>query len=60
MNRPRQSGSHVRLTTLQRGEHHVSIPRHSSLRVGTLAAILSEVAAHFEVTRDQIVEQLFG
>jgi predicted RNA binding protein YcfA (HicA-like mRNA interferase family) len=33
----RQTGSHLRLTTLERGEHHVTIPRHTSLRVGTLA-----------------------
>lgn len=33
----RQTGSHVRLTTVERGEHHVTIPRHRSLRVGTLA-----------------------
>jgi predicted RNA binding protein YcfA (HicA-like mRNA interferase family) len=32
----RQTGSHMRLTTQQGGEHHVTIPRHSPLRVGTL------------------------
>ena len=42
----RQSGSHIRLTTLDRGEHHVTIPNHEALRVGTLSAILSAVAAH--------------
>jgi predicted RNA binding protein YcfA (HicA-like mRNA interferase family) len=31
----RQTGSHLRLTTTQEGEHHVTIPRHGSLRVGT-------------------------
>ena len=32
----RQSGSHMRLTTAEGGEHHVTIPRHDPLRVGTL------------------------
>lgn len=40
----RQSGSHLRLTTQERGEHHVTIPRHAPLRLGTLAAVLSDVA----------------
>jgi predicted RNA binding protein YcfA (HicA-like mRNA interferase family) len=29
----RQTGSHIRLTTHQGGEHHVTIPRHSALRL---------------------------
>ena len=55
----RQTGSHLRLTTLEHGEHHITIPQHHSLRVGTLAAILSEVAAHFEITREELAERLF-
>jgi hypothetical protein len=31
----RQKGSHLRLTTLRGGEHHLTIPRHRLLRVGT-------------------------
>lgn len=30
----RQTGSHLRLTTTQGGEHHVTVPRHSPLRIG--------------------------
>jgi len=45
----RQTGSHLRLTTQQHGEHHVTIPAHSPLKLGTLSAILAEVASHFEV-----------
>ncbi len=56
----RQSGSHVRLTTNVSGEHHIIIPQHSPLRIGTLASILSDVAQHFEMSRDDLVEQLFG
>lgn len=55
----RQSGSHVRLTTTEAGEHHVTVPLHRPLRVGTLSAILADVARHFEMSRDQISERLF-
>jgi predicted RNA binding protein YcfA (HicA-like mRNA interferase family) len=56
----RQTGSHMRLTTQERGEHHVTIPRHDPLRVGTLGAVLAEVAAHFEIPRDDLIDRLFG
>ena len=29
----RQTGSHLRLTTLEQGEHHITIPRHDALRM---------------------------
>lgn len=56
----RQSGSHVRLTTDTPSQHHVTIPNHDPLKVGTLAAILADVAAHSRLSRDQVVERLFG
>ena len=56
----RQTGSHMRLTTFERGEHHVTVPRHDPLRVGTLSGVLGEVAVHFEMSRDELVELLFG
>jgi predicted RNA binding protein YcfA (HicA-like mRNA interferase family) len=55
----RQAGSHVRLTvTNARGEHHVTIPRHDPLKVGTLAGILGDVAAWLEISRDDLVGDL--
>jgi predicted RNA binding protein YcfA (HicA-like mRNA interferase family) len=56
----RQSGSHLRLTTLEGGEHHITIPRHAALRLGTLAGILGDVAQHFALTREDLFERLFG
>ena len=56
----RQTGSHARLTTQQHGEHHITIPMHESLRVGTLAGILSSVAGHLEMPRDVLTQTLFG
>ena len=56
----RPSGSHMRLTTIQKGEHHVTVPRHDPMRIGTLAGILGDVAAHFKTTREAIAERLFS
>ena len=56
----RQTGSHLRLTTTEHGEHHLTIPQHNPLRIGTLSAILGDVAAHIELSRDELIEKLFG
>ena len=55
----RQTGSHIRLTTQEHHEHHITIPNHDPLRIGTLAGILAAVAEHFEINRDELVEKLF-
>ncbi|NGZ96532.1 MAG: hypothetical protein CV089_10490 [Nitrospira sp. WS110] len=56
----RQTGSHLRLTTQEHGELHLTIPQHSPLRIGTLSAILADIGKHFELTRDQLLHKLFG
>jgi predicted RNA binding protein YcfA (HicA-like mRNA interferase family) len=56
----RQSGSHIRLTCADPTQHHVTIPNHPDLRVGTLAAILTDVAAHHGLARETLIEKLFG
>lgn len=56
----RQAGSHIRLTTMRHGQHHVTIPNHDSLKIGTLAGVLADVAAHFGTGRDDVAKQLFG
>ena len=54
----RQTGSHLRLTTMENGEHHISIPRHNPLRVGTFAAILDDVAAHCGLSRTELLAKI--
>ena len=56
----RQSGSHLRLTTDEPGEHHITIPNHDPLRIGTLAAILNDVASHHRFSREELLTKLFG
>lgn len=55
----RQSGSHIRLTTEQGGQHHITIPNHNPIKIGTLSAILSDVAQHFNLSREELAERLF-
>jgi predicted RNA binding protein YcfA (HicA-like mRNA interferase family) len=56
----RQTGSHIRLTTTAGGDHHLTIPDHQALRVGTLAAILDDVASHLGRSREELFAELFG
>ena len=56
----RQSGSHIRLSTEQEGQHHITIPNHAPLKIGTLSAILSDIAIHFNKSKEQIIKELFG
>jgi len=56
----RQTGSHIRMTTQTRGEHHVTVPSHKVLPLGTLKSILRDVARHFECTTDEIISRLFA
>lgn len=55
----RQSGSHIRLTTNQKGEHHITIPKHEFLKIGTLNGILKDVAAHFNFTKEELISKIF-
>ena len=57
----RQTGSHIRLTsTYKDTEHHLTIPRHKPLRVGTLNGIINEVAAYLEMEKQNLIDNLFG
>ena len=57
----RQTGSHLRLVRTVDGEaHRVTVPKHRPLRVGTLNAILSEIATHLNIGKDELMQKLFG
>jgi predicted RNA binding protein YcfA (HicA-like mRNA interferase family) len=55
----RQTGSHIRITTEMNGLHHITIPNHNPLRIGTISSILLEVSQHFDLSKDVLVNQLF-
>ncbi len=56
----RQTGSHLRLTIDSPIQHHLTIPAHDPLKVGTLSAILADVAGNLKISRDDLLDQLFG
>ncbi len=55
----RQTGSHIRMTRTAAPVHHITIPAHDPLKLGTLAAIIGEVAIALRIPRDELVTRLF-
>ena len=55
----RQSGSHIRLTTQMEGEHHITIPNHDPLKIGTLSSIIADIAHHFNKTKETLFQEIF-
>jgi predicted RNA binding protein YcfA (HicA-like mRNA interferase family) len=56
----RQTGSHIRLTTEQNGQHHITIPNHNIFKTDTFSAIFGDVATHFNKTKDELMKELFS
>lgn len=56
----RQTGSHIRVTTQRDGEHHITVPAHDPIKIGTLNAILRDVADHADLSREELLEELFS
>jgi predicted RNA binding protein YcfA (HicA-like mRNA interferase family) len=56
----RQAGSHLRMTTALKGDHHLTIPKHASLKVGTLNGILGDLAEHIQEPKEKLIRELFG
>ncbi len=55
----RQVGSHIRITTEEKGIHHITIPEHDPIKIGTLSNILKDIALHFEITKEELIERIF-
>lgn len=55
----RQKGSHIRLTRDFEGiQHHVTIPDHNPIRIGTLSNILKSVAKNLNVSKNELLEMI--
>jgi predicted RNA binding protein YcfA (HicA-like mRNA interferase family) len=55
----RQTGSHIRLTTAFKGQHDITIPKHKTLKVGTLNNILNDIAQYLKKDKQILIEELF-
>ena len=57
----RTKGSHMTVTlTVGTESHSVTVPRHRNIRVGTLDAIVGEVASFLGLSKRTVRETLFG
>lgn len=56
----RQSGSHVRLQSTHPQPHALTIPNHSPLKIGTLSAILGDIARHRDTTKEALIDRLLA
>jgi len=55
----RQKGNHIRLTIITaNGSHHITVPDHDPLKLGTLSSILSEVTNHLKVSREELLKNI--
>lgn len=55
----RQKGSHIRVITKENGEHHITIPNHNPIKLGTLSSIIGELGLHFNKTKEEIAREIF-
>ena len=57
----RQSGSHIRLSAVINGSvHHITIPAHNPIKIGTLNAIMNELSNVLDIPKSKLIEKLFG
>jgi predicted RNA binding protein YcfA (HicA-like mRNA interferase family) len=54
----RQTGSHLRLTCLEGGERHATVPLKRALPLGTLRSILRDTARHRAVSVEEVARKL--
>lgn len=55
-----QTGSHIIVKTVQEGENTQSVPNHKPLKIGTLNAILGEVADHLRIDKNELLQRLLS
>jgi len=54
----RQRGSHIRLTSPNLN-HHITIPNHNLIKIGTLNNILKDLSGYLKISKDEILSKYF-
>jgi predicted RNA binding protein YcfA (HicA-like mRNA interferase family) len=55
----RQSGSHIRMSIITSdGTKNVTIPNHTSIKLGTLMSIINETSSHLNISKDELINKL--
>ena len=56
-----RTGSHIKLTTKLKGiEHHLTIPAHNPVKVGTLNSIINDLVSYLEMDKESLIKELFS
>lgn len=56
----RQRGSHLRLSIrISDQEHHLTIPNHNPIKIGTLNSIVNDLASFHKLSKNELLEKLF-
>ncbi len=55
----RQTGSHIRLTRSVEEDHHITIPKHKTLKIGTLNSIIKDVGENLGKSKEELLNDLF-
>lgn len=51
-----RKGSHLRLKiTTSQGEHGITIPMHTSIKIGTLYSIIKDISENTNLTKEEII-----
>ena len=58
----RSSSSHIRLSrkNLQELEHHITIPNHNPIKIGTLNSIINDLTDNLKIEKKELLKKLFG
>ena len=54
----RQTGSHLRLTTEEQGQHHITIPNKKRLTIGKVNAVIWDLVRHFKISRQEVLARI--
>jgi len=53
----RQVGSHIRLTRKD-GKHHITVPNHNPIKLGTLSSIIKDICVTNEIDVSAFIRKL--
>jgi predicted RNA binding protein YcfA (HicA-like mRNA interferase family) len=57
----RQRGSHITLScSLPSAEHHITVPNHNPIKIGTLSSILTDIAHAHQISKQDLINKIFG
>jgi predicted RNA binding protein YcfA (HicA-like mRNA interferase family) len=55
----KQTGSHIKLTrNTDSGDHHITIPNHDPVKVGTLNNIITDLSQSLKINKEEVIKIL--